>query len=462
MEHSKKTLPQSIDYESSVLASCLYGDHQEIIDLLAPADFYRTSHRKIFEAILYLSKKGIEINLVSVVDRLQEISNLSECGGAAYIASLLDYPVSINTQSVCEKIKDKSIQRDLINECNEITKLCFNEPDLEKVIDEAQRRISTVSNRAIENKNSTAKSYRELVEQASDRYVELSKNPGTITGVSTGFFMLDYFLCGMQPSDLLILAARPSMGKTALALNIAGNMGKIGDPVAIFSLEMSKEQLIDRQTAGESGVNSQKFRSGKFDKDDWKKIQMVQGKIYEWPVYIDDSAALHYREIHRRAWQLKKKYGIKAIFIDHLQLARGDKENTRDREIGSITAGLKATAKELRIPVVLLSQLNRSVESRPVGKKRPVISDLRDSGNIEQDADVIMFLYRPAVYEEAEDYEGYTELNIAKQRNGPVGTVNLKWVKEVTRFYDLDKRVEHRTNGFDRGKDDDIKSYIGI
>lgn len=447
MANSKETrqfkqLPQSIDYEESILASCMTGDAQEIVDLLYHSDFYRTSHQHIFKAITELCKKGIEINLVSVVDKLQEDGSLKECGGAAYIASLLDIPIAVNLKQFCQKIKDKAIQRELINECNKITQLCFDEPDLERVIDEAQRRIGGISNRAIENKNATAKSYRELVEEATDRYEELSKNPGTITGISTGFYMLDYLLCGMQPSDLLILAARPSMGKTALALNIAGNMGKMGEPVAIFSLEMSQEQLIDRQTAGESQVNSQKFRSGKFDKEDWVKIQRVQSKIYDWPVYIDDTAALHYREIHRRAWQLKRKFGIKAIFIDHLQLVRGDKESTRDREIGSITAGLKATAKELRIPIILLSQLNRQLETRGPGKKRPAISDLRDSGNIEQDADVIMFLYRPAVYEEAEDYEGHTELTVAKQRNGPVGPVNMKWVKEITRFYDLDKRRE--------------------
>lgn len=435
-----KQLPQSVDFESSVLASCLTGDSDRVTELLNENDFYKNSHKLIFKAITYLYRQKAEINLVSVVDRLTETGDIKESGGASYIASLLDYPVATDITYFCNKIKDKSIQRDLINECNQITQLCFNEPDLEKVVDEAQKRIGNISNKAIENKNSTAKSYKELIVEATDRYEELSKIQGNITGISTGFFMLDYLLCGMQPSDLLILAARPSMGKTALMLNIAGNMAKQGCSSAIFSLEMSSQQIIDRQTAGESWVNSQKFRNGKFTKEDWEKIQAVQSKIYEWPVYIDDTAALHYREIHRRAWQLKKKFKIKAVFIDHLQLVRGDKESTRDREIGSITAGLKATAKDLKIPIILLSQLNRQLETRGPGKKRPAISDLRDSGNIEQDADVIMFLYRPAVYEEPEEYEGHTELTVAKQRNGPVGPVNIKWVKEITRFYDLDKR----------------------
>ena len=396
-----KPLPQSIDYEESVLSSCFRDDAGEIIDLLSPADFYRTAHTKIFKAIIELHKAGVDINLISIVDKLTDAKCLTECGGASYLAGLLDVPIAHNIKHFCGKIKDKAIQRDLIKECNEITKLCFDEPDIEKIVDEAQRRVGLISNRAIESRGDSSFSYRVLVEEATDRYEELSKRPGTITGLSSGFFMIDYILCGFQPSDLIILAAKPSMGKTALALNMAGNMGKAGDPVVIFSLEMSKEQLIDRQTAGESGVNSQKFRSGKFDKEDWGKIQSVQSKIYEWPVFIDDSAALHYREIHRRAWQLKKKHGIKAIFVDHLQLVRGDKESTRDREIGSITSGLKATAKELKIPVILLSQLSRKVEGR--SEKRPILSDLRDSGNIEQDADVVMFIYRPAQYKAEEE-----------------------------------------------------------
>ena len=435
-----KILPQSIDYEESVLSSCFRDDAGEIIDLLSPADFYRTAHTKIFKAIIELHKAGVDINLISIVDKLTDAKCLTECGGASYLAGLLDVPIAHNIKHFCGKIKDKAIQRDLIKECNEITKLCFDEPDIEKIVDEAQRRVGLISNRAIESRGDSSFSYRVLVEEATDRYEELSKRPGTITGLSSGFFMIDYILCGFQPSDLIILAAKPSMGKTALALNMAGNMGKAGDPVVIFSLEMSKEQLIDRQTAGESGVNSQKFRSGKFDKEDWGKIQSVQSKIYEWPVFIDDSAALHYREIHRRAWQLKKKHGIKAIFVDHLQLVRGDKESTRDREIGSITSGLKATAKELKIPVILLSQLSRKVEGR--SEKRPILSDLRDSGNIEQDADVVMFIYRPAQYKAEEEYEGQTEINVSKQRNGPTGIINLKWNEKVTRFYDVDKRRE--------------------
>jgi len=435
-----KIPPHSIDYEEAVLSACLRDDAQTVIELLSDTDFYRTANRKIFNAITDLCGLGVEVCLVSVVEKLKEAKCLDECGGASYIASLLDAPVVIDINHFCRKIKDKAIQRKLIEECNTITHLCFDDTGIEKIIDESQARLNPIFNSVIENRDSSVKSYRDLILNATDRYEELAGKAGNITGLSTGFFILDYILCGLQDSDLIILAGRPSMGKTAMALNIAGNIGKDDIAMAVFSLEMSKEQLIDRQVSGMSGVNLQKFRNGKFTKEDWVKIQEAQSKIYQWPVYIDDTAALHYREIHRRAWQLKKKYDIKAIFIDHLQLICGDKERTRDREIGTITAALKATAKELRIPVVLLSQLNRSLEARGPGKKRPTLSDLRDSGNIEQDSDVIMFLYRPAVYQEKEDYEGQTELIVAKQRNGPTGMIKLKWNAKTTQFYNIDTR----------------------
>ena len=234
------------------------------------------------------------------------------------------------------------------------------------------------------------------------------------------------------------------MGKSALALNIAGNVGKQSVPVVYFSLEMSKTQLFDRQIAEISSVNSQKFRSGRFEDSDWKAITNVQGKVYTWPIFIDDSPTLHYMEIRRRARNLKKKQGIKLVIIDHLQLICGDKSPSRDREIGSITAGLKATAKELNLPIILLSQLNRQLEQRQNPHKRPRMSDLRDSGNIEQDADVVAFLYRPKVYEDTEEFEGHTELNVQKQRNGPTGTIKLRWHEKTTKFQNLEtKHNEH-------------------
>ncbi len=280
--------------------------------------------------------------------------------------------------------------------------------------------------------------------KAGERYEDLYKRKGAITGIASGFYLLDKLTCGFQNTDLIVIAARPSMGKTALALNIAGHVGKQDIPVVYFSLEMSETQLFDRQVAGVSDVNSQKFRSGKFEKSDWEEINKTQCKIHDWPVFIDDSPTLHYMEIRRRARNLKKKQGIKLVIIDHLQLICGDKSPSRDREIGSITAGLKATAKELNLPIILLSQLNRQLEQRQNPSKRPRMSDLRDSGNIEQDGDVVAFLYRPKVYEDTEEFEGHTELNIAKQRNGPTGMIKLKWHDKTTKFQNLEtKRDEH-------------------
>lgn len=351
-------------------------------------------------------------------------------------------PLASNIEHYARIIKDKAILRKLIEQSNTIIKTCFEDSiDVEVVIDDAQKRILGVEYDA-GNVNAVA-CYRDLSLEAGERYENLANRKGSITGISSGFYILDNITCGFQNTDLIVIAARPGMGKTAIALNIAGNVGKQNIPIAYFSLEMSESQLFDRQVAGESGVNSQKFRSGRFEPSDWEAINKAQGKIYGWPVFIDDSPALHYMEIRRRARNLKKKEGVRLIIIDHLQLIRGDKASTRDREIGSITAGLKATAKELNIPFILLSQLNRQLEQRSNPHKRPKMSDLRDSGNIEQDADIVAFLYRPVVYEDDEEFEGHTELNIAKQRNGPIGMIKLRWYEKTTKFQNLEIRNEY-------------------
>jgi len=439
--------PQAIELEESVIVSCFLERAEEALKILSPDDFYKTAHQKIFSAIFDLSKQKIQVDLPLVVDALRSAGHLEEVGGASYIASLLDgVPIASNVGHYARKIKNKAILRKLINHCHTITKACFQDSsEVETIIDDAQKRILSIEHETIDASNETAVSYRELSLEAGERYEDLSKRKGSITGIASGFYMLDYITCGFQNTDLIILAGRPGMGKTALALNIAGNVGKQDTPTAYFSLEMSKTQLFDRQIAGESGVNSQKFRSGRFEPDDWEAINRAQGKVYTRPVFIDDSAALHYMEIRRRAWGLKKNHGIKLVIIDHLQLIRGDKASTRDREIGSITAGLKATAKELNIPIILLSQLNRELERRPNPHKRPRMSDLRDSGNIEQDADIVAFLYRPGVYEDEEEFGGHAELNVAKQRNGPTGMIKLRWHDKTTKFQNLETKHDEHT-----------------
>ncbi len=431
--------PQVLELEEAILASCFVGRAGQVIELLKPEDFYRSSHQKIFTAIRELVDKKRKIESLMVVNALRDSGHLDDVGGASFIAGLTNNtPIASNIEHYCKIIRDKALLRGLIEQSETIIKACYEDPaDIEAVIDDAQQRIMGVE---YSTGNEAAVSYRDLSMEAGDRYEDIYKRKDGITGINSGFYLLDHLTCGFQNADLIVIAGRPSMGKTGLAQNIAGNVGKQGVPVAYFSLEMSKTQLFDRQIAGESDINSQKFRSGKFEKDDWKRISEIQGMVYDWPVYIDDSPALHYNEIRRRARKLKETKNIKLIFVDHLQLIKGDKVSTRDREIGSITAGLKATAKELNIPVVLLSQLNRELEKRPNPYKRPRVSDLRDSGNIEQDADIVAFLYRPVVYEDVEEFGGHTELNVAKQRNGPTGMIKLRWHEKTTKFQNLEIR----------------------
>ena len=436
----KHVPPQAIEFEEAILSSCFLGQADAVIERLKPEDFYKAAHQKIFSAVCDLARRKVQADLPTIVNSLRDAGQLEEAGGATYIACLLDEtPIAPNIEHYARKIKEKSLLRKLIEQCYLILEACFEDSnEVEKIIIEAQRRILAIE---YMHSNETSACYRDLSLEASERYEELQKNNGA-TGIASGFYMLDYITCGFQKSDLIIIAGRPSMGKTALALNIAANVGSQGIPVAFFSLEMSNTQLFDRQVASQSGVNSQKFRAGEFETSDWNAITKAQSKIYTWPVFIDDSPALHYLEISRRARNLKKKHEIELVIIDHLQLVRGDKAPTRDREIASITAGLKAAAKELDIPIILLSQLNRALEKRGKKHRRPRMSDLRDSGNIEQDADVVAFLYRPVVYEDMEEFEGHAELNIAKQRNGPTGMIKLRWHDKTTKFQNLETKYD--------------------
>jgi len=429
--------PQATEIEQSILASCLLGQTEEATELLKPEDFYRSAHQKIFTAICDLVHKKVEADLPSTAETLRSAGHLEEIGGASYLAHLVDEaPVPSNIPHYAKILKDKSILRKLIDHTSKIAQAAYGaQGDALSIIDDAQKRILGIE---YQSNNETTVCYRDLSVEAADRYEELSRRKNHISGIPSGFYILDHLTCGFQKSDLVILAGRPSQGKTALAANIANNLGRQGIPSAFFSLEMSQQQLFDRSAASLSKVNSQKFRSGKFDQSDWQAITDTLGKLYQLPIYIDDSAALHYHEIQRRARKLKKNYGIKCAFIDHLQLIRGDNSSSRDREIGSITAGLKAMAKELDIPVILLSQLNRKLEDRPNPCRRPRLSDLRDSGNIEQDADIVAFLYRPEVYGDQEDFPGHAELIVTKHRNGPTGTIKLLWHEKTTTFRNLE------------------------
>jgi len=429
--------PQNIECEEAILASCFIGNAEDVAEFLKPEHFYRSAHQKIFSSILDLIHKSIEIELPSVFIDLKEKQLAEKVGGAAYLSRLIDHtPIAINIQHYCQVIKDKAALRKIIEVSNTVTKQCFDDTiPAADVIDNAQSGMLGITTGS---GSKTYSSFKDISLSSVEQYEKTSKEKKHITGIASGYHWLDSLLCGFQPSDLIIIAARPSMGKTALSFNMLCNMAKSGTPGLFFSLEMSKEQLFNRQMSRVSGINLQKFRTCKFDTDDWSKITEGVSAIYDYPVFIDDTPALHYNEIRTRTRKLIKDEGVKIIFIDHLQLVKGEKERTRDREIGTITAGLKAAAKELKIPVILLSQLNRQLDQRSNPYKRPKISDLRDSGNIEQDADVIMFLYRPGEYDDDEKYPGQTELNIAKQRNGPTGQIELLWKKKVTTFYNLE------------------------
>jgi len=419
--------PQAIEIEQSVLSACLlYPDSIVAIeDYLRVDDFYRNGHGLIYGAMLDLSKHKKPVDIAMVVSQLRDGGNL-EVGGATYCASLMETPASLNIEKSAKILREKAVLRKTIEICHNTTKACFENGDPLKVIDKAQSEINNLDIDGGEN----VEKVRGLLEQAMERHEAAYNREGKLTGYPTGFSYLDYMLCGFQKTDLIVIAARPSMGKTSLAMSFDFRV-----PTAFFSLEMSKQQLIDKLLAKKGRVNGQKFRSGQFNSDDWDRITDASGQIYDLPLYIDDSSALHYLEIRRRTRKYAKKYGVRQIIVDHLQLARGDSGANRDREIGSITAGLKALAKDLKIPVILLSQLNRKVEER--GDKHPVLSDLRDSGNIEQDADVVMFLYRDEVYNKKTKDAGIAEINIAKQRNGPTGVVKAAWLKEYATFENL-------------------------
>ena len=431
--------PQNIEAEQSILSACLLSPTSmlEAADLILPSQFYRANHQIIFNAMLRLAIDRKPVDLVMVADALKNSNKLSEIGGASYLQSVIDIaPMAVNIQHYCEIVKGCAVKRELIEQCNAVTKDCYSSPNgAVEVLDDAQRRITAINFDAKDN----VQKFNTIVQAAGERYEESYNNKNRITGVPTGYRYLDILTCGLQPSNLVIVAGRPSMGKSALAWCIADHAAGKGCPVLIFSLEMSAEEYADRGFSKESQVNSQKFRSGNFEPKDWAAITEAGAELVTRPVWIDDTASVDINYVRRVARVYRQREKIGMVIIDHLQLMRGEKSQTRDREIASITGGLKAMAKELKVPVVLLSQLNRSLENRTRNDRRPRLSDLRDSGNIEQDADLVMFLYRDAVYNDADDnpLKNIAELDLKKQRSGPTGLIKLFWNERITTFFDL-------------------------
>ena len=404
------------------------------LELLVPDDFYRDAHRKIMRAIIELNQRNEPVDLITLTDALKSRNELQEIGGAAYLADLTErVPTAANVAYYARIIKDKAILRQLIHTATDLTARSYETPgDVEGFLDEAEHRIYEIAERK------TRPSFfrlRDIVVESMKAVEQLYERRELVTGVPTGFVDLDRKTAGLQPSDLVIIAGRPSMGKTALALNVAEYAALEADTgVAIFSLEMSKEQLVLRMLCSEARVDQSKVRAGFAAERDYPKLAIAAERLSDAPIYIDDTPALSVLELRAKARRLKRDADAKLglVIVDYLQLMRGPLTDNREQEISGISRSLKALAKELSIPVVALSQLNRQVEQR--ADKKPVMADLRESGAIEQDADVIMFLYRPYVYDPKNAEEGYAEVIIGKQRNGPTGIVPLTFFSEYTRF----------------------------
>ncbi len=440
----QKVPPQNIEAEQSILSAILIDNNTlpQVIEILSEKDFYREAHQKIFAAMVGLFERNEPADLITLRNILKERGQLESVGGATYLSELVDtVPLATNAAHYAKIIHEKATLRRLIERAASITTRCFEDRgDMEEILDFAEQSIFDIS----EDKIRPA--FHALADILTETYKaveEAYENKVLVTGIPTGYRRLDEKTSGLQPGDFVVIAGRPSMGKTALALNIAQNASaQTGVPVGIFSLEMSKEQLSLRMLSAEARIDSSRMRGGFLSESDLARIHRAAGALYDLPVYIDDSPAISALEIRAKTRRMKMEKGLGLIIVDYLQLMRGRASaERRDLEISEISRSLKALAKELSIPVVALSQLNRKVEDR--SDRRPVLSDLRESGAIEQDADLIIFIYRDEVYNKREGEPDRTaEINIAKQRNGPIGKVKLTFLDYCTRFEDHAPEVE--------------------
>ena len=430
-----RTLPHNLEAEKCVLGAVLI--HNEAFDqaaeLIDVEDFFRDAHRRIFDKMVGLSERGEVIDLVTLKDELGRSGDLDEVGGPAYIAGLVDgVPRSTNVEHYARIVKEKSTLRSLIFSANKILATAYEaEADADLQLDQAEKAIFEIAEGRI---RSGFVPLRELVQGSFATIEKLQEHKGFMTGVPTGFTDLDALTSGLQPSDLVIVAARPSMGKTSFALNVAQHIGaKTSMTVGLFSLEMSKEQLFMRMLTSEARIDAHRFRSGYLSEQDYSKLSHALGTLADARVFIDDTAAIGVLEMRAKARRLMAEHGLHLLIVDYIQLmqGRGRFEN-RTQELASISRSLKGLAKELNVPVVALSQLSRAPESR--SNHRPQLSDLRESGALEQDADVVLFIYREDQYNPSPENENTAELIVGKQRNGPTGVVRLAFLKELTRF----------------------------
>lgn len=435
----KRMPPHNDDAERSVVGSMML-DRDAIVavsDILHKDDFYNRQYGVLFDAIMALYGEGVETDLVTLVNRLAQMEVPPELRSVEFISDIVaGVPTSANVKYHAEIVRDKASLRRLIKVTEEITSACYlDKEDVDDVMEEAERRIFEVTqqkgSRDFENIKDVVLRTLKSIELAA-------KQTGIVTGVSTGFRDLDYKTAGLQPSDLILIAARPSMGKTAFALNVAENVALRGDTmIAMFSLEMSKEQLVKRMLAMNSRVDSQKIRTGNLEDEEWGRLVGSVRNIGNSRLIIDDTPGISVTELRSKCRKLKVEHNLGLVIIDYLQLmSSGKRSESRQQEISEISRSLKALAREIEAPVVALSQLSRAVEQRP--DKRPMLSDLRESGAIEQDADVVMFLYRDEYYNQDSEEKGVAEIIIGKQRNGPTGSIKLAWLSQFTKFGDLE------------------------
>jgi replicative DNA helicase len=434
---SDRLPPQNLEAEQSVLGAVLLENNalMKCLEVVSSEDFYRESHRKIFLAMLDLFDKNEAIDLVTITEQLNKKDELEGVGGVSYLTSLVNQvPTAANVVYHSKIMREKALMRSLLMSCTDVAgKIYEDANEADELLDYAEKSIFEISDKRVKASFVTLK---DVVKDSFKMIEDLCDRKEAITGVPSGFNDLDELTTGFQKGDLIVVGGRPSMGKTALSLNIAQHVGmELKEPVAVFSLEMSTRQLVLRMLCSEAMVDSNKVRKGFINKrEEWSNLTSAAGKLMEAPIFIDDSAALGVLEMRAKARRLKMEHGLSLVIVDYLQLMRGrGPVERREQEISEISRSLKALAKELDVPVMALSQLNRGVEQRT--DKRPSLADLRESGAIEQDADVIIFLYRDEVYDRKNlEKRGVAEVNVAKQRNGPTNTIRLSYLDYCTRF----------------------------
>lgn len=439
MDAPLRSMPHNIEAEQSVIGSMLVDKTSiaEAMEVLKTEDFYKDAHKVIFNAILDLNQKDVAVDIITLTENLKSNDKLDAAGGITYISELSGSVVSTaNIQSYIKIVKDKSVLRKLIRSSTKVIEESYNsQDDVLGVIDLAEKQIFDISN------NTNTSDFEPMSTVLERGFIEIERlfnNKGQTTGVPSGFRELDAKTSGFQKGDMVLIAARPSMGKTTFALNIAENAAlREGKSVAIFSLEMSKEQLAYKLLCSEAHVDMLKLRTGNLDDKDWENIAKASGPLGGAKIYIDDTAGISVMEMRSKCRRLKIEHGIDIIMVDYLQLMSGSKgSESRQQEVSEISRSIKALAKEMQCPVVALSQLSRAPEART--DHRPMLSDLRESGSIEQDADVVMFLYRDEYYNKETEEKNVGECIIAKQRNGPTGTVKLAWLGQFSKFGNLD------------------------